>query len=188
VGTQIELFAPPAPLAGWCEPAPANWSVRRIRAALAHLSDLVPQPEEFHSSHKVSFYTRAASTRLLDRVRDLLVSNQVSAHVVYSSQRDLDILPQGVHKGSAVQFLADYWQLSPRQVIVCGDSGNDRSMFEQGFYGVVVGNAQLELRRLKGPCVYHARRGFAAGVLQGLGYWLTGVPGIEVPVEAGAWD
>lgn len=35
-------------------------------------------------------------------------------------------------------------------VIVCGDSGNDLGMFESGFKGIIVGNAQDELKDFQG--------------------------------------
>ncbi|MFU8773321.1 MAG: HAD family hydrolase, partial [Anaerolineales bacterium] len=37
--------------------------------------------------------------------------------------------------------------------------------------GIVVGNADVELKRLKGPNIYHANNNYAAGVLEGLYYW-----------------
>jgi hydroxymethylpyrimidine pyrophosphatase-like HAD family hydrolase len=45
-------------------------------------------------------------------------------------------------------------------------------MFHVGFRGIVVGNAQPELRALVEPHIYHATAPFAAGVLEGLDYWL----------------
>ena len=88
-----------------------------------------------------------------------------------SPGRDLDVLPAGVDKGTAAVFLAKHWGVPRERVIVCGDTANDLSMFEQGFCGIVVGNALPELRALRSPRVYHARGRFAAGVEEGLRYW-----------------
>lgn len=173
VGTQIDFAESILDRPSWCQTDRESWSSRRIRAALDSLRDLRPQPDEFQSDHKVSFYVRGASDRLIERIHETLRANRITAELVYSSNRDLDILPRGIHKGSAARFLADLWSFSLRQVIVCGDSGNDRSMFQQRFLGIVVGNAQPELRRLKGTMTYFARRKFADGILQGLGYWLA---------------
>jgi hydroxymethylpyrimidine pyrophosphatase-like HAD family hydrolase len=91
---------------------------------------------------------------------------------VYSSNRDLDVLPAGVDKGSAAAFLASHFGFQPRQVVVAGDTGNDASMFTHGFRGIVVGNAQAELKSLCSPDVYKSDGSYADGVLEGLEYWL----------------
>lgn len=92
--------------------------------------------------------------------------------IVYSSERDLDVLPAGIDKGTATAFLANSWDVPRDRVIVCGDTANDLSMFEQGFLGVVVGNALPELKSLDSPRVFHASEPFAAGVVEGLRHWL----------------
>jgi hydroxymethylpyrimidine pyrophosphatase-like HAD family hydrolase len=57
--------------------------------------------------------------------------------------------------------------------VVAGDTGNDASMFVDGFRGIVVGNAQPELKALRSPQVYHSHYPHAAGVLGGIEYWLA---------------
>ena len=76
------------------------------------------------------------------------------------------------HKGAAAAYLARRWSIDPQRVVVAGDSGNDAAMFHMGFRGIVVGNARPELRSLVSPDIYHATAEFAAGVLEGLEYWL----------------
>ena len=60
-------------------------------------------------------------------------------------------------------------------VTLIRDTGNDLSMFEQGFLGIVVGNALPELAELDSPRVFHAREHFAAGVGEGLRHWFQRV-------------
>jgi hydroxymethylpyrimidine pyrophosphatase-like HAD family hydrolase len=98
------------------------------------------------------------------------VGQEVS--LIYSSNRDLDILPAATNKGTAATYLARHWGIDRDNVIVAGDSGNDLEMFSAGFRGIVVANAQPELRSLHAGCVYHAQGEFAAGVLEGLRHWL----------------
>jgi hydroxymethylpyrimidine pyrophosphatase-like HAD family hydrolase len=93
--------------------------------------------------------------------------------LVYSSNRDLDVLPRGVDKGAAAAFLANEWNYPAARVIVSGDSGNDLAMFQAGFHGIVVGNAHSELKQLDSADVFHADSSYAAGVLQGLQHWMT---------------
>jgi hydroxymethylpyrimidine pyrophosphatase-like HAD family hydrolase len=61
-------------------------------------------------------------------------------------------------------------------VVVSGDSGNDVEMFVpprdgSPYRGIVVGNADADLKRLKGEHIYHAQAACAAGVLEGLRFW-----------------
>ena len=81
-----------------------------------------------------------------------------------------------VIKGKAVQFLRDRWQIDPETTVVCGDSGNDISLFKYGRErGIIVGNARSELRLWHElhPVNYHylAAADYAAGMLEGLKYF-----------------
>ena len=58
-------------------------------------------------------------------------------------------------------------------VIVAGDSGNDATMFDEGFRGIIVANAKPELQALRGPRIYRAAQSYAAGVIEGLDHWLV---------------
>jgi len=54
-------------------------------------------------------------------------------------------LPKNGDKGLAVKFLRQKWNISPEHTIVCGDSGNDISMFQGQEKGLIVANAKPEL-------------------------------------------
>jgi sucrose-6F-phosphate phosphohydrolase len=139
------------------------------------------QPEKFQGEHKVSYYLTDASRSELAQIRSRLADAGVDADIVYSSQRDLDVLPAGIDKGSAAAFLAEYLEYEPEEVIVCGDSANDLAMFQHGFRGIVVGNAHDDLTDLRGPGVYISEFECAAGLLDGLNHWL--VDGVETVRE-----
>ncbi|MGG2476586.1 HAD family hydrolase, partial [Rhizobium sp. BR5] len=65
---------------------------------------------------------------------------------VYSSDRDLDILPKAADKGAALAWLCGQLRIGLDESVVAGDTGNDRAMFElNGIRGVIVGNALPEL-------------------------------------------
>jgi hydroxymethylpyrimidine pyrophosphatase-like HAD family hydrolase len=95
----------------------------------------------------------------------------LAVEMVYSSNRDLDILPAGVNKGSASRYLASYWDIPSQRIAVAGDTGNDESMFLQGFRGIVVDNAQEELKAMSSPDIYQSRETFADGVIDGIAHW-----------------
>jgi len=170
VGTAIHFFADGNELDTW--PIRFNgFTAEGIREVCATFLELEPQPERFQSKFKVSYYARELSQEDLQRLDVALRGAGFPCRIVYSSRRDLDVLPETADKGSAAAHLAAHWGLAGHDVLVSGDSGNDLAMFQNGFLGIVVANAHEELRRLEGPNVYHSPRTHAAGVLDGVEHW-----------------
>lgn len=177
VGT--EIYLPPlqeqtAPMAAWRERLLADYSREQALAFLEDIEGLVMQPAMFNTELKTSCYLdkcpdpEQAAAEVRRRVEPYAGRYQV----VWSSGRDLDILPAASGKGRAIRFLAGQIGLDPSQVVVAGDTGNDASMFCEFDHGIVVANAQPELiakcRSLSNGRVYFARQPFAAGVEEGL--------------------
>jgi len=158
-------------LDGW--PLPTNgWDPAAIRAILTAHRELELQPEEFQSDHKISCYGYDLNRPFLALLRQQFTDLGRDVEIVYSSDRDLDVLPATANKGSAVAHLAEHWQIEPANVIVAGDSGNDATMFHHNFRGIIVANAKPELLAIDDPNAYRASGQFAAGVLEGLNHWL----------------
>ncbi len=147
------------------------WDAPGIRETLAGFNELELQPEVFQSDHKVSYFAYNASPELLRQIEARLEEVGLRTRIVYSSQRDLDVLPAAAGKGTASAFLAEFWEADPLNVCVSGDSGNDLAMFQHDFLGIVVANAHPELKELRGPHIFQATLACAAGVLQGLQHW-----------------
>lgn len=81
----------------------------------------------------------------------------------------IDVLPAALGKGQAALFLQQHLGLTAAQVLVAGDTGNDRQMFETGLPGVVPANALNELKLAAfQPWHYHSPFSHAFGVLDGL--------------------
>lgn len=81
----------------------------------------------------------------------------------------IDVMPGVLGKGNAVRFLQKQLGLSHEQVVIAGDSGNDRQMFEMGFKGIIPVNALEELKAIaRQPWHYHSSHPAARGVLDGL--------------------
>lgn len=59
-----------------------------------------------------------------------------------------EMLPKGYHKGTAVEFAADYFGKTTDDCYAFGDSNNDREMLETAKYGIAMGNACEELKAL----------------------------------------
>ena len=174
VGTEIYLRDErgefPEPLADW--PATfRDWDAEAVRFALAVLPKLIPQPEEFQSDYKASYYFRRATADDLAAVERRLADAGVAARVVYSSDRDLDVLPAAADKGNAAVFLSEYFGVPPHRVVVAGDSGNDAATFRGEFRAIAVANSLPELLNCDHPHVYRADGVAAAGVLEGVKHW-----------------
>ncbi len=174
VGTNIRLHPSGEELEAWHDVINRGWDPDRIREIVKEFPDIEMQPQEFQSRFKISYYYHDAGEKELEALKDRFKKEDMEVTLVYSSSRDLDILPKGVSKGTAALFLASFWSFDKDHVIVAGNSGNDRALFEQGFYGIVVANAHEELKELKGPRIYHSRNEIAAGVLEGLKHWING--------------
>jgi sucrose-6F-phosphate phosphohydrolase len=179
VGTEVRCFRTGRDLVDW--PAvlptarPPQWDAAIVREALAAVPRLAQQPDEFQFDRKVSFFLADATADELQAIDAVLQHYELACDVVYSSSLHVDVLPRGINKGTAARQLADAWQIETDSVVVCGDTGNDLAMFQQGFRVVVVANALDELKRLAGERVYLAKRPHADGVLEGLLHWLDSV-------------
>jgi sucrose-6F-phosphate phosphohydrolase len=172
VGTDMRWYGSGAPVPGWRERMTRCWDFRRVRAALTQFPTLQLQQEAFQSQYKVSYFAPAATDRLLSAVRHALQEADLLTDLIYSSDRDLDVVPSGANKGTAAAFLARHWGLSEERVLVSGDSGNDLAMFLQNFRGIIVANARPELKAMAGRNVFLSQFAYANGVLDGVRHWL----------------
>jgi 5-amino-6-(5-phospho-D-ribitylamino)uracil phosphatase len=63
----------------------------------------------------------------------------------------LDVLERSVGKAEALAFLQQRWSLSAAETLAIGDNWNDREMLENAGLGLVMGNADPEMRALGLP-------------------------------------
>lgn len=170
VGTQIYDVAQARHFPMW-SPMIDEWNPHIVQSVGERFDELRIQPAKFNSHHKISFYGADLDESFLKHLEERMGSAGQCVSMVYSSQRDLDVLPIESNKGSAALFLAQHWKIRPDRTLVAGDSGNDADMFRVGFRGIVVGNAAQELKALASPTNYVAENRFAAGVLEGILHW-----------------
>ncbi len=174
VGTEIRKPPEGCTVGQWERHIAESWDHTLVRELLDGIPGLELQPEEFQSPFKVSYYYPDASRDALDALEARIRARGIVPRIIYSSRIDLDVLPARADKGKAAAYLAQEWEVPFERVIVSGDSGNDTALFQQGFRGIVVGNAQDELKRERHPDTYQAQASFADGVLEGLQYWTAG--------------
>jgi len=108
---------------------------------------------------------------LIPKIKELV--SVLKCDVIYSAGKFLDILPNGVNKGSSLQKLVRHLNCNINDVLVAGDTLNDLSMYQCGFKGVVVGRPEKKLAEATAGMedVYHANAAGAGGILEALHYF-----------------
>ncbi|NJL88880.1 MAG: HAD-IIB family hydrolase [Coleofasciculaceae cyanobacterium SM2_1_6] len=151
----------------WAAHLSQHWQREAITKIGDNFPALIYQPDTEQNPWKVSYYLQptAISTpssflsaadlqnlpkqksnkQIIDDLRLQLAAVGLSAQVVFSSNRDVDILPYHGDKGQAVRYLQKKLRVNSQFTLVCGDSGNDITMFQEKTLGVMVGNSQPEL-------------------------------------------
>ena len=82
----------------------------------------------------------------LARLRARVLSEIAGADVTSSWYDNLEIIPGGVNKGSAVAELAASLRIAPEEVMAIGDQDNDIPMIAGAGIGVAMGNASPAAR------------------------------------------
>jgi len=168
VGTEIYLNGTQR-VPNW--PHISNWDVIGLQSLLAHIPALKIQPPTGQRQFKLGYFLEE-NPEILQMVKAALAEHPVE--VVYGPDIYLDILPKGAHKGGSATFLSGVLGIDAKNIIACGDSGNDISMLEM-HKGIVVGNAQTELLNwldtAKSTTTYVAKNHYASGVIEGLRHY-----------------
>lgn len=177
VGTEIyvsPLTNHSRPMAAWRERLLAEYSRKQALSFLDGVDGLIMQADEFNTELKTSCFLDgcpqpdAAAEQIRRRVEPYADCYQA----VWSSGRDLDILPASSGKGKAIRFLIEQKGLDSGKVVVAGDTGNDAAMFQEFNQCIAVANAKPELlevmRTLGEGRAYLAEKPYAGGVEQGL--------------------
>jgi sucrose-6-phosphatase len=176
VGTEIYLDGENL-WSDWQQHIAPAWQRDQISEIANRFADLKPQPVSEQGEFKASYFlSESAAIEIIPRLRQELKHQDIVAEIVYSGQKDLDIIPKNSNKGAAIQFLRNYWFISATESIVCGDSGNDISLFSYDLeYGVLVGNSHQELKLWYEMNAtdrhYLASANYSGGILEGLRYF-----------------
>lgn len=150
-----------------------GWDLAKVVAVVSRHPEIEKQPAKFQNAFKSSWYFPNASGDRIEGLRDELEREGLEVNVVYSSSRDLDVLPKYANKGNSLEWLLNRLGIPGGDALTAGDTGNDSSSFHiQGIQGIVVQNAQPELLQATVTCpTYVARLPFADGVLEGLQHY-----------------
>lgn len=101
------------------------------------------------------------------------IADELGCDLLYSAELYLDFLPKGVNKGSSLQALADWLELSHDQVLAAGDTLNDLSMLSASFHGVCVGQSETALLEATAnhSRTLHASRPGCGGILEAFAHF-----------------
>jgi sucrose-6F-phosphate phosphohydrolase len=174
VGTEIiDGAAGSGPMADFAARLAPGWDGDRVEAIVAALPGVTRQPARYQHRHKSSWHLAGMSAAAIGDLEQRLRDAGVDARVVYSSNRDLDVLPGAGSKGNALAWLADRLGVSGDAILVAGDTGNDAGMFAlPQVSGILVANAHADLvAGTEAARVYRSPFAAAAGVLDGLAHF-----------------
>lgn len=163
VGTVIYSGADFSEDEEWKKKMSDEWYPDEIIKAAKNIPGLMCQ--NLPHKRRVSFHSKgllpakALETQLLKR--------HIPHTFIFSSNKDVDILPQGGGKGEALKFSIEKYVEKEANILVAGDSGNDLDMLQSGYPAVIVSNARTELAEIKeNDMLFRAKYPYAQGILE----------------------
>ncbi|WP_233632650.1 glucosylglycerol-phosphate synthase [Parapedobacter sp. ISTM3] len=138
-----------------------------IKQAFSNIEGL--RFQEVPQQRRCSFYYDDSTD--LDAVN--AIASAMNCYVLLSAGKYLDILPNGTSKGSTLRQLVEHIGIADNAVLVAGDTLNDLSLYQTGYKGVVVGQAEEALYEATSgnPTVYAAEAPGAGGIIEAIQHY-----------------
>jgi sucrose-phosphate synthase len=156
---------------GWEAHISNQWNREKIVELLKQFDFLQYQEEATQRKFKISYYTEDKPDNI-EKIKEALIKNKLKANVIFSHGQFLDILPYRASKGKAIRYLSYRWNIPYENILVAGDSGNDREMLKGELLGVIVSNYSKELDTLRGgKRIYFASEPYAGGIIDGIRHY-----------------
>ena len=183
----------------WRDRLLAEYSRDEALSFLEGIEGLVMQADAFNTELKTSCFLDGCPQpdAAAEEIRRRVEPHADRYQVVWSSGRDLDILPASSGKGKAIRFLVERQGLASERVVVAGDTGNDATMFVEFRQGrgrgqraagiAGLGRFPGRRRRVSCPKTLCRRRGGRAGALrraQRIGLLAAGTRTLSAPRAA----
>ncbi|WP_237566187.1 HAD-IIB family hydrolase [Oceanobacillus massiliensis] len=155
----------------WKQKMKKDWYPRQIREAAKDFPQIKPQ--QLPDDRRVSFtIEERENEHIVEEFKKALDAEQIPHNFIFSSGRDIDILPAGSGKGEALRFIAGKFADGDTSILVAGDSGNDLEMLTLGYPSVIVANARQELLEVKENAnLYRATKTCAGGIHEAWKYF-----------------
>ena len=158
-----------------------DWDHERLLSAALDLDlELTPQPDHQQSELKTSFFYPPELRRsVADTIEQWIRRESVPVSMTISvdpfeGQGLLDLLPRGAQKGSALAWYLERCGVRADEVVFAGDTGNDAAAMTSGVRGILVGNADEQLRQAAATVSGGGASG-SAGIYQATGTATAGV-------------
>jgi sucrose-phosphate synthase len=172
VGSEIYYGKDLLPDKGWAAHISNHWNRARIQELLATLPCIEIQEDRAQRHFKLSYYMEPSEDSLA-QIHHILTENRLRYTLIYSREAYLDILPYRASKGKSIRYLSYKWNVPLSNIAVAGDSGNDEDMLRGEMLGIVVGNHEPELDKLRGlRNIYFAQGTYADGILEGFQHYI----------------
>ncbi|WP_313237759.1 HAD-IIB family hydrolase [Sporosarcina ureae] len=148
----------------WAAWVSETWLPEDILSRTKNISAIVQQ--ELPHQKRISYTVHSGQPHIVDAIESTLYTHNIPCHFVYSSGRDVDILPERSGKGKAVEYVLREYAKKDVRLLLAGDSGNDAEMLSLGYPAVIVGNAQAELSKLPSHTLLYRAKGYYADAIK----------------------
>lgn len=127
--------------------------------AIAKSIDIARQPID--TPWRLAYFASKMQVQIL---KQAIKQHNLAVDLIFSSERDVDILPANINKGAALKYVLNKCQYDG-EVVVAGDSENDLSLFNLGYPAIAVGNACDAILALsENEHIHYAKGHASAGV------------------------
>ncbi len=169
VGATIYLGPDFLPDEQWQIMTSADWKPDIVLDIMERFKEVKRQP--LPNDYRLSYIVKDKPDYVRE-IEEALREYHLAFHLIYSSNKDMDILPSHTNKGTALQYVLENYAPKDPKILVAGDSGNDLDMMRLGLPSVMVGNSQQELKQHSHlPNVYVANGSYALGIQEGWHYF-----------------
>ena len=174
-----------------------DWDINKVNTVKHKLNQHAGmnfQEPEKQSRFKLSYYLEMQyyDIGIEQEIEHLCNNANMKCNIIKSHDETtdtglLDILPYNASKYHAIRFLMDKHTISEKEIIFCGDSGNDMEVLVSEIPAILVKNAQdtvkqqaqqLANEKQHSQQLYIAQGGFcglngnySSGILEGLAYY-----------------
>ncbi len=164
------------------------WNTKKIKNSLKKLNEIKLQEQFKQDNFKISYYLDEKylknPEKILNKIRKQISS--YSARVIFSMDFPevrglIDIVPKNASKKEALEFVIKKTKIKNKDVVFCGDSGNDFSILTTKFNSIIVKNAppnlKKKVKKIKKKHLYLAKKqrylngNYVSGLIQGLIYF-----------------
>ena len=106
-------------------------------------------------------YAGAVTSENVENARKAIVNAFPELQITQSAPGNIEIMPKGANKGTALAFLAQSLGFKREQVMAMGDAENDLSMLEYAYHSVAMANGTP---KIKDVCRYQTVSNDECGV------------------------